>query len=114
MKDIAAIFDKTNIISPSMVEGMLEQGKPFIEKLLKELSEYMGDGEKVIIMTKANKDAEIIIAVLDVKKTFLLKSGDEGLAFMADPSSIVKRLSVTRMVADTLKGGIKSLMEKFL
>lgn len=119
MKDISEIFSKANIISPTMVEGMIEQGKPFIEKLIVELNTFMGDGEKVVIMTKANKDSEIVITVLDCKKSFELKGSDNGLSFKTVSeggkyTAVIKRISVTRMVSDFLKGGIKSLLGKFL
>lgn len=119
MNEVEKAFSKNNILTSGLSETILNQGKPAIEKGLKELEDYMGNGEKIIIMFRKNNTSEIIVHILDTSKEFMIKGGEKFM-FTAKqneqgfPEALIKKISIHSVVRDIIKNGINALLKKIM
>lgn len=92
--------------------------KPMLEDCCNEISTYLGDCEKVIYITKTNKDSPVAITVLDAKGKFEIKGGklseNGSLQFRGTQSAILKNYTAEEFVDLLLTGRMKELTEKLL
>lgn len=113
--DISKIFGKENIISALPINDILRQATPIIEKEVNKLSDYMGDGEKIIMFIKPTKDSDITMLVIDTKKEFAL-SGGEKVVFNINPkdSPIIKKISISAIINIFLKDGLNKAIQSII
>jgi len=87
--------------------------KPMLEDCCGEISSYLGDNEKVILIRKTKKDSPVGILVLDSKSNFEIKGGNE-FKFTGDKSALLKYYTAEEFVELLLTGRMKELTEKLL
>jgi len=86
---------------------------PLLKGCNEEISTYLGDNEKVILLRKINKDSPVGIFVLDAKGNFEIKGG-EKFVFTGDKAVLLKYYTAEEFVELLLTGRLKELTEKLL
>jgi len=87
--------------------------KPMLQDCCGEISSYLGDNEKVILIRKTKKDSPVGILVLDSKANFEIKGGDV-FSFTGDKAALLKYYTAEEFVELLLTGRLKELTEKLL
>lgn len=87
--------------------------KPMLKDCCQQISNYLGDCEKVILINKTKKDSPVGILVLDTKGSFEIKGGD-SFSFKGDKTALLKYYTAEEFVEMLLSGQLKELTEKLL
>ena len=87
--------------------------KPMLTDCCSEISNYLGDNDKVILIRKTKKESPVGILVLDSKGSFEIKGGDT-FSFTGDKKALLKYYTAEEFVEMLLTGQLKEMTEKLL